>query len=165
MSQSVLSRREALRLAGAATVGGLVGSLGQPGQVPQAHAQKDPFKADLTVFIGEFYFEVGDPDGKNRKGKNAAISVPAGQEFLIHFINEGAALHEIHIGRKPNLEKQLYDENLFGNTGFLGLHLDAKQAGFLHLNIPAVAKGDWEIGCFVPGHYTPGNMKAVFKVN
>ncbi len=160
---SQFSRREALKLASAATVGGVVGAtLSRLGEIHVAHAQKDPAKADLTVFVGDFYFEVGDADGKNRKGKNAAFSIPSGQEVLIHFINEGKLLHEIHMGRKPNIGKRLYDENLF--TGFLGLHLDAGQKGFLHINLGAAQKGDWEIGCFVEGHYDDAKMHAPLKV-
>jgi uncharacterized cupredoxin-like copper-binding protein len=158
-----ISRRDALKLASAATVGGLVGAtLGKPGETHLVHAQKDPSKADLTVFVGDFYFEVGDPDGKNRKGKSAGLSIPSGQEFLIHFINEGKVLHEIHMGRKPNIGKRLYDENLF--TGFLGLHLDVGQKGFLHINLAAAQKGDWEVGCFVEGHYDGAKMHAPVKV-
>ena len=163
MSQAALSRREALKLAGAATVGGLLGALGKPGEAPMVHAQKDPSKPDLVVFVGDFYFEVGDPDGKNRKGKNTGFSIPAGQEHLIHFINEGKVLHEIHMGRKPNIGKRQYDENLFGG-GVLGLHLDGGQAGYLHLNLPASQKSDWEVGCFVPGHYDEAKMHAPVKV-
>lgn len=34
----------------------------------------------------------------------------------------------------------------------------------MHLNLPASQKGDWEVGCFVVGHYDEAKMHAPVKV-
>ncbi len=143
MRDKHLTRRELLRGAGMAVLGGAILGLGSS----SAFAQKET-KADLEIKMGEFYFQVPGKD------KNAPIELPADKELLIKFVNEGSIAHEAHFGRDFDSAKRLYKEDLM--PGFLGLHLEPKQVGYLHLLIPAKQKGEWEIGCLIPGHYEAG---------
>ncbi len=152
-----LTRRELLKLAGTAVVSGAVLSL-----EPLALAQKDPVKADLEIRMGEFYFQVPGKD------KNAPIELEAGKELLIKFVNEGKIVHEAHFGRNADTKARLYKEDLM--PGFLGVHLeppkDPKEptVAFLHLLIPEKQKGQWELGCLIPGHYEAGQKaKLIIK--
>jgi uncharacterized cupredoxin-like copper-binding protein len=58
--------------------------------------------------------------------------------------------------------ERLVMDNLFGPGGdhamhgFLGLHLKPGEKAVLHIWIPEDKKGEWEIGCFMPGHYEAG---------
>jgi uncharacterized cupredoxin-like copper-binding protein len=138
-----LTRREALKMAGTAVATGTI--LGVPSS---GFAQKDPSKADLEIRMGEFYFQVVG------KEKNAPIEIEAGKELLVKFVNEGAIVHEAHFGNNFDSAKRLYKDLLM--PGFHGLHLETKAQASLHLLIPADKKGEWEIGCLIPGHYEAG---------
>ena len=125
--------------------------------------------ADLVITVGEFYFR--GPDGVD----NGQLKLESGRPHLIRFVNEGALDHEVHFGREPNPETGLYGQNLFApqapdqndgehrSHGFLGLHLPPwddpsmpAPFGELHVWIPRGLEGEWEVGCFVPGHYEAG---------
>lgn len=144
MQNNHLTRRELLQIAGTTVLSGAVLGLGSS----SAFAQKDPTKADLEITIGEFYFQVPGKD------KNAPVELPADKELLIKFVNEGKVAHEVHFGRGFDSAKRLYKEDLM--PGFLGLHLEPKHMGYLHLLIPAKQKGEWELGCLISGHYEAG---------
>ncbi len=124
--------------------------------------------ADLTIIVGEFYFR--GPGGVD----NGPLVLETGRPHLIRFVNEGFVGHEVHFGRDPDPETGLYAENLFApqapgqpgrhrRHGFLGLHLPPwdgetmpQPFGELHVWIPQGLEGEWELGCFVPGHYEAG---------
>jgi len=137
----------------------LVGSMSFPFQ---AHEEGET--GELTIYMGEMYFrpeggEAGDP-----------ITVEAGRPYLITVVNEGQVEHEIHFGRNPEVEEAHYLDNLFGPMGeehgahgWLGLHLKPGESGQLHVWIPSNMTGEWELGCFMPGHYQ-ADMKAPFIV-
>jgi len=147
MDKKHLTRRELLQLAGAAVMSA-AGVM--------ALAQKEPTKADLEIKMGEFYFQVPGKD------KNAPIELEAGKELLIKFANEGKVVHEAHFGRNADTKTRLYKEELM--PGFLGLHLEPKQEAFLHLLIAEKQKGEWELGCLIPGHYEAGQKaKLIIK--
>ncbi len=150
MNTTHLSRRELLRVAGTAVLGGaILNSV-------SALAQKDPTKADVEIKMGEFYFQVPGKD------KNAPIELPAGKELLIKFVNEGKVAHEAHFGRGFDSTKRLYKEELM--PGFLGIHLEPNQIGYLHMLLSEKQKGEWEIGCLIPGHYEAGQkVKLIIK--
>ncbi len=134
----------------------------------RAHSQHGT-PADLEISVGEFYFR--GPDGI----ENGTLRLESGRPHLIRFVNEGALDHEVHFGREPNPETGLYGQNLFApqapgqsdgehrSHGFLGLHLPpwedrsmTKPSGELHVWIPRGLEGEWEVGCFIPGHYEAG---------
>nr|BAL59409.1 hypothetical protein HGMM_OP4C045 [Candidatus Acetothermum autotrophicum] len=150
MTHKHLSRRELLKAAGVAALGSAVLSN------VTVLAQKDPTKADLEIKMGEFYFQVPGKD------KNAPIELQAGKELLIKFVNEGKVAHEAHFGRNFDSTKRLYKEDLM--PGFLGLHLEPNQVGYLHILLPEKQKGEWELGCLISGHYEAGQKaKLVVK--
>lgn len=150
MKATHLSRRELLRVAGTAVLGGAILTS------VSALAQKDPTKADVEIKIGEFYFQVPGKD------KNAPIELSAGKELLIKFVNEGKVAHEAHFGRGFDSTKRLYQEELM--PGFLGIHLEPNQIGYLHILLSEKQKGEWEIGCLIPGHYEAGQKaKLIIK--
>ncbi len=150
MNTTHLSRRELLRVAGTAVLGGAILTS------VSALAQKDPTKADVEIKIGEFYFQVSGKD------KNAPIELSAGKELLIKFVNEGKVAHEAHFGRGFDSTKRLYKEELM--PGFLGIHLEPNQIGYLHILLSEKQKGEWEIGCLIPGHYEAGQKaKLIIK--
>jgi uncharacterized cupredoxin-like copper-binding protein len=162
-----LTRRELFRTAGVATLGGLALSLA-PRLGGLAHEGEGG--ADIKIHLGEMYFQVHEIDGEEVDAeKNAPIRIEAGERHLIRFENEGQVEHEVHFGRNPDLEARFYQENLFGPGGdhaahgWMGLHLKPGESATIHVWIPEAQKGEWEIGCFMPGHYEAG-QKAPFIV-
>lgn len=160
MRSKHLTRRDLFKLTGAVALGAAASQLSRKVSV-LAHG--DPTEADLEIRMGEFYFKL--PDGE----ENAPIEVEAGKELILKVVNEGNVVHELHIGRDPNLEERYYNENLFGAGGdhaahgFLGVHLEPGQVAYLHLIIPKDKVGEWEIGCLIEGHYEAG-QRAPFIV-
>lgn len=175
-----LNRRKLIKTAGTTALGGLAVAGGlnlrHPGSPYTAYGQgPDQFQkvgqANVHIAMGEFYFqvvEVEDGEIANRQGKNELIELPSAQELLIRFFNEGNAIHEAHFGRNPDPETlKSYQENLFGGgpvgSGFIGVHLEPGQESMLHLWLPKSSQGEWEMGCFIPGHYKAG-MAAPLRV-
>ena len=165
-----VTRRELLKAAGAAAVG-LGGVLLSTAPGRRALAHEEEGAADLEIHMGEMYFQLHKVNGEEVQAeKNAPITIRAGQRHLIRFENVGVVPHEVHFGRVPDLKARLYKENLFGlgdgtspTLGFLGLHLLPGESATLHVWIPESKRGEWEIGCFMPGHYEAG-QRAPFIV-
>ena len=119
--------------------------------------------ADVEIVLGEMYIRPagGEPGD--------AIHVEGGRLNLIRVVNEGHAEHELHFGVRPDPDLNFYQENLFGHGGehaahgFQGVVLAPGQSAQLHVWIPEDRKGDWELGCFIPGHYEAG-QKAVLLI-
>ena len=154
------TRRTFLKTASLAAVGGLLSGV-LPWRAARAHEDHGA-PADLMIRMGEMYFHV---DGVE---EGEPFEFSAGEPHLIHFMNEGAVDHEVHFGREPSLEHFTYMQNLFNTggssrSGFMGLHLKPAETATLHLWIPEEHRGEWEIGCFIPGHYEAG-MKAPFVI-
>lgn len=154
-----LTRRELFRTAGVAALGGAALSIA-PRFRGFSHEEAE---ADLVIHMGEMYFQVHEIDGEEVEAEqNAPIRITAGERHLIRFENEGVVEHEVHFGRNPDLEARFYQENLFGPGGehaahgWMGLHLLPGESATLHIWIPEAQKGEWEIGCFMPGHYEAG---------
>jgi len=155
------TRRELFKAAGAAALGGVLLSVA-PRLRTLAHDEAGVM--DIEIHVGEMYFQVHKINGEEVEAeKNAPITIHANQPHLIRFENVGSVEHEVHFGRSPDLEARLYNENLFGPGdgehamhGFLGLHLLPGESATLHVWIPESKKGEWEIGCFMPGHYEAG---------
>ncbi len=155
-----LTRRELFRAAGAAALSGVLLSASPK---LRALAHEGEGTMDLEIHMGEMYFQVHSINGEEvEMEKNAPITIHAGQRHLIRFENVGTVEHEVHFGRNPDLEARVYKENLFGEhgeeaaLGFLGLHLLPGESATLHIWVPEDKKGEWEIGCFMPGHYEAG---------
>lgn len=119
----------------------------------------------IEIHMGEMFFQVHKVDGEEvDAAKNAPIEIEAGEELVLVFENVGTVEHEVHFGRNAFQENGVfvgYEESLF--DGFLGLELQPGERAELHILIPEEKRGEWEIGCFIPGHYAAG-MKAPFIV-
>ncbi len=154
-----VTRRELFRTAGVAALGGLALSVA-PRWRGFAH---EGGEVDLEVHLGEMYFQVHAIDGEEVEAeKNAPIRLKANERHLIRFQNEGQVEHEVHFGRDPDLEERFYKENLFGHDGdhaahgWMGLHLLPGESATIHVWIPEDQKGEWEVACFMLGHYEAG---------
>jgi uncharacterized cupredoxin-like copper-binding protein len=155
------SRRSFFRKAGLTLIGGLLAPL-LPIRTALAHEEHGE-GPDVEVRMGEFYFKAPDAEA------GTPFRLKAGMGHLMLFVNEGVMDHEIHFGRDPDLEMRGYRENLFGpgssdaSHGFLGLHLKPSESATLHVWIPEERRGEWELGCFIPGHFEAG-QRAPFIV-
>ncbi len=149
-----LSRRKFLTKAGLTVAAGVAASV-LPVRPVRAHGSEE-FEVDIEVAMGEFYFQV---EGQE---KNAPIEIEANEKHFIRFTNEGSVMHEVHFGREPNLEERFYDKNLLGTEGqhdahgFMALILMPGEAATVQVWVPDTKKGEWEIGCFMLGHYESG---------
>lgn len=119
---------------------------------------------DAEIYLGDLYIrpaggEPGDP-----------IRASVGKLNLIQVTNEGEIEHELHFGRDPNLDTRLYEENLFGHGGahaahgFLGVVLAPGETTLLHVWIPDDRTGEWELACFIPGHYEAGQRAPLILI-
>lgn len=147
-----ITRRTFLRSGGVAAVGLLAGSF-----VPsRAFAHGGEEGVGLQIAMGELYFRAGDGE------PNGPIELPSGERIMVRLVNEGAAAHEIHFGRDADLEERLYREDLLGTEGEHGAHgfmavvLEPGESSTLLFVIPETKRGEWEIACFMPGHYEGG---------
>lgn len=143
-------------------------------QVGAAHPfQPKGLEAVVETDMYEFYF--ANPQGE----KTPIFRLPAGKTVGIHIHNEGGAVHEIMIGRvlkqggEHGYEQaltELVPSDLFFYYNPVKAEVEDTKFGelevepgirdiWLRMKIPAELKGEWEIGCFVEGHYEAG-MKA-----
>ena len=162
-----ITRRNLIRGTGVAALGGLAAVGGaslasRPVQAQSPGSFNKVREADVEIALGEFYFQVVNDGG--RAEENAPIELPAGEELLVRFVNEGQTLHLVTMGRDADPDGLGgYRENLFGGgatgSGFLSVNVEPGNEFLLHLFLPQDAAGEWEIGCFIPGHYQAG-MKA-----
>lgn len=168
-----ITRRNLLRGTGLAALGGVAvagSSTLFNGQRVQAQSPESFDKVrepDTEIAMGEFYFQEITSDG--RREENAPIELPAGEELLIRFINEGNVIHLISMGRDADPSGLGgYRENLFGGgaigSGFVSVNVEPGNDFLLHIFLPDDAAGEWELGCFVSGHYQ-GGMKAPLIIN
>lgn len=142
-----------------------------------AHGDDDHDAIEVRILMGEMYFQV---DGQ---AKGEPLRLQAGQDYQLIFDNVGAMIHEVQIGRDPVAENGRYSgyrKHLLANVsveiaadtvidgrkramkavafGLEELYADPGVKLALRFELPAEAKGRWEIGCFIPGHYE-GGMK------
>lgn len=122
-----------------------------------------PSSGGTRLAMGEFYFKPG------------TVTLQAGQQVTIELVNEGAIEHEFMVGRDVHREDNRpegYKHDFFAGVdihytiegGELerkpghGTEIELKPGGraVLTFTVPADRVGEWEIGCFVPGHYEAG---------
>ncbi len=127
----------------------------------------------IEIDLREFAF--ASPDGR----MNPAFTVPVGKTVGIHLHNEGALKHEMLVGRQVarNQDGAVdgYETSLFeavvadaffyygeAKAELGGAHFEEVELEpgikdvWLRVQFPAELAGEWEIGCFVPGHYDAG---------
>lgn len=110
------------------------------------------------------------------------IRLKAGQEVRLKFFNDGKIPHEFVVGREVEVrpgKTDGYKTDLFAglqmahtvdngsvkNESGRGINLQLKNGGTatLTLTAPVDRVGNWEVGCFLPGHYEAG-MKGALVV-
>lgn len=127
---------------------------------------------EVDILMGEMFFQV---EGQE---KNAPIVLEAGHTYELVFKNVGTVLHEAKFGKDLKTDDQGnptgYNENLFEDVevkikgDMAGGEFEIEAEGLEEIDIspgdvlkvvvtiPEEKKGEWEIGCFVPGHYQAG---------
>lgn len=160
MTENKLTRRQALKLAGAAALGGLaVSAVGLP-RIGLAQGKPDePWEtyidAEFQIEMGSMYFQVKGQE------KNAPLTLQVGKIYLLEFQNvEKDVHHNAHFGTDPDLDKRIYKTLLIDN--FYGIELEGGQTGEIIFKVPDKV-GQWEMGCFISGHYENG-MKATINI-
>lgn len=120
---------------------------------------------DHVITMGESYFQV------DQQEQNAPLTLEAGRMYMLVLRNEGQVRHEIRFGRNLLHEEQIYNEDLIGyGTEERGAHgsfsvmLRPGESCTLSLVIPANRTGEWEFGCFMPGHYSFGQHAKLIVV-
>lgn len=130
----------------------------------------------VTIVMKEFRFEPATIQLK--AGEEVALTIKnagtvehewaAGREVVNSDTEKGyrkdllALLKPTLTGREYELEKVSAtgkDEEGEGETvKMLSTEVDVEPGGVatLHFKVPASGKGEWQMGCFVPGHYEAG---------
>lgn len=154
-----------LFLAGCAAPGG--------GESAEAREPKR-LEARVLLELDEFLFRDGDGN------EGGPFHVNTGEVVGIHVVNRGDAEHEALFGRGTGGEEEGYQESLFEDLevavfvyapekveieteGFEEAELEPGGEFWIRVTFPEEARGEWEIGCFIPGHYEQG-MHAAFIV-
>lgn len=130
--------------------------LGMTGSVAAHEGHDVDAEPDAVIYLGDLYIRPADGEAGD------AVRASVGRLNLIEVVNEGDIEHELHFGTDPDLDTRLYEDNLFGHGGehashgFLGIVLAPGESTKLHVWIPDDRVGEWELGCFIPGHYEAG---------
>ncbi|RMF81659.1 MAG: hypothetical protein D6737_04315 [Chloroflexi bacterium] len=125
----------------------------------------------LDISLAEFSFTLEGQEA------NEAIVLQAGQRYKFEFENNGTVMHEVAFGTDVRTEDDLavgFDTNIFENVeadiegemngadfevevpGIFEMEINPGQKLELSLTIPEDLVGEWELACFVPGHYEAG---------
>lgn len=141
-------------------------------------ADSDGHDDDATkvrIVMGEMYFQV---DGE---AKGIPLRLQAGKRYELEFQNSGQMKHEVLFGRDVVVRDgrpRDYREHLLSSTevdievetmvngqkrdveieaaGIKEVELEPGTKLTLSFTLPAEAKGKWELGCFIAGHYEAG---------
>jgi len=154
MVENKLTRRQALKVAGAAALGGLAATTFGGSRIARAD-EGEPWESyvdeRIEIEMGSMFFQVKGQE------KNAPITLQIGKIYLLEFVNLDAEVHHnALLGKDPDVENHHYKTLLIDN--FFGVELEGGQAGEIFFQVPN-KPGEWEMGCFVSGHYEAG-MKA-----
>ena len=137
-------------------------------------ASADDYEPVIEISMGDHFFEVAGLD------RGAPITVKAGRVYFIQLRNDGKEEHNVEWGRtvlSVDGRPEMYATHLMGYVpvkithslvdmtvdGLRDLNMKAGQRVELELTFPESARGEWEIGCFRPGHYD-GGMRLSFIV-
>lgn len=130
---------------------------------------------EIRVLMGEMYFQIEGQD------KGAPLHLKAGERYELIFENDGQMKHEVLLGRdviERDGRPRNYREHLLSAVpvdveietiidgkqreieveanGITEVELDAGTRAAISFKLPAEAKGQWELGCFIAGHYEAG---------
>ncbi|MGE3608294.1 MAG: hypothetical protein AB7I27_01805 [Bacteriovoracaceae bacterium] len=127
----------------------------------------------IKINLYEMSFQIEGQDSKS------PLILKSGQDYKLIFENLGKMKHEVLLGRGVEGENpQEYSENLFNNfkiavsgsivtnqekkiwvvetNGLDEIELDPGLRLALFFRLPESVKGQWELGCFMPGHFQMG---------
>lgn len=146
-----------------------------PAATPAAAREPGRLEAKLTIVMGEFVFAT------DQGVAGGPFRVPTGKLVGIRMVNKDEVEHEILFGRDVESKDGLpagYKVSLFEKVpadvfvypsgkkaevetegGLEAIELETGAEVWIRANFPPGMKGEWEIGCFIPGHYERG-MKA-----
>ncbi len=130
-------------------------------------ASADDYEPVLVISMGDHFFEVPGLE------RGTPIKVRAGRVYFIQLRNNGKQEHNVAWGRDVLTKDGVpwgYVTSLFGHVpvtithrlldmkvdGLREMNLKAGQEVELELTIPEGVRGEWELGCFIPGHYHEG---------
>ncbi len=130
-----------------------------PAATPPAAEETAPPAAEvIQITMGEMFFEPKE------------IRLKEGQQVQIELVNEGVVEHEFMVGREARPAPGGYEQDFFEgiDVQFTGekaelereeghgteVMLEAGGRAVLTFTVPTGT--EWEIGCFVPGHYEAG---------
>ena len=107
------------------------------------------------------------------------ITLKAGTEYQLVLVNHASQEHEFLVGkgRVTQGDEESFRENFFedidvnltvggvtiGTTDLEEIELEPNGQVTLDFTVPADRRGDWEMACFIPGHYDLG-MHGTVKV-
>lgn len=130
----------------------LVGVIGALTVVPTVAHQEKLINRTLNLTAGDMFFQVEGQD------QGAAITLKAGD--LVRFVvtNKGQIMHDLHFGKDPDLDNRLYKTDMI--PGFDMIEVEAGHTFMLTLKVPDTP-GEWELGCFQPGHYEAGQKAKI----
>ncbi len=164
-----MGTRRFLQVAAIALVG-LLFVVG-PGFMPGTSKSQGSIEREITILMGDQFFQV------QGAAPNIPINLEVAVPYLITFKNVGKAVHRVKFGRGVEIEEGepfTYVEDLFegvkatasGETAtgrfsidmerFSELQVDPGVELTIEFTLPQSKKGEWEIGCFFPGHYDAG---------
>jgi uncharacterized cupredoxin-like copper-binding protein len=149
----------------------VIASLTALGIAQEEEATPDAIKLAFTLNEMNFILEGQQP--------NTPVVLEAGKSYALSFENRGKLKHEVLWGRSPiktatgTLED--YETNLFAtseavvaskgwevvNAGLIELVLEPGQKMEVMVTIPEEMLGEWDMGCFQPGHYEAGMHAAI----
>lgn len=121
----------------------------------------------IEIRMDSMYFQADD------QAPNAPITLQAGRRYELAFINTAGIRHQAAIGRSvvrrdgqpTGYETGLLDDvpvQFAGDAwtadapGLSKIELDSGGTLRVRFTLPENKTGEWEIGCFVPGHYPAG---------
>lgn len=135
----------------------------------------DEGSIEIGILMGEMYFQVEGQD------KSAPLQLKPGQRYKLTFKNVGTMKHEVMFGRdliKRDGTAKGYREHLLKNVevdvevemqvdgkdreieieafGLKELEMEPGTAVSVSFQLPPQARGRWELGCFIAGHYEGG---------
>lgn len=126
-----------------------------------AHAEEA-----LQLVLTEFQFEPG------------RLVLEAGKTYRLELVNRGTVEHEFMVGRElvgapahgyrynffEGMEVQVqFEGGALETEGLVEIEVEPGATVRLVFSVPEGKRGQWEVGCFVPGHYELG-MKGVLTV-
>lgn len=155
----------------------------RPGAAPAAQpaAPREPSRLEvrLPIDMGEMFFATAEG------AKGGPFRVPTGKVVGLRAANKGALEHEVAFGRElvyqegrpDSFRQQLFKDLLVDvfvypagkkvevetDGGVAAIEMEPGTELWVRVTFPPEVKGEWEMACFIAGHYEQG-MTARFII-